>query len=459
MPNLKKIVWGDNLPFPRYWSANATYPYAYITSCPNLEKIENITTINASGCNVNFNGTGKLDYTNILPLIAQYQNSIEVWGLQNEFAGTKIFDYSPNGIITFANIPNGNGSEYSYLFNSDSEAGFTLRFPNWTEGISLSYSNRFGRIEFGENVTSMNYRFWNSTNVSECILPCTTPPTLTSYTAMPAQLRVFVPASAMSDYLADEIWGQHASHLKPIEDPTLVQFCSIPNAASIPDGYTKVEYISNIDGNDNKNCQISNIGYKPQQYSQYLFDFSHKFSHTVSDSNGALMYTNDGNYRDFLITINNADSYPALYRVTSTNTNYPNRMGITLGQRWFFNSKVTGEEFGKRSILKISNKWVEYHGVRHRVDENAGNSNANLALLRYGNNDTLGRQVKIYRFCIFEPIENCNDYDDPTQYEIVRDYVPVMRNSDGVYGLYERLTENFYPSTITAAPFSGPVYE
>ena len=60
---------------------------------------------------------------------------------------------------------------------------------------------------------------------------------------------------------------------------------------------------------------------------------------------------------------------------------------------------------------------------------------------------------------MFEPVSGFTDVDDPNQYEIVRDYIPVMRNSDNKYGLYERLTDTFYPSTIAAAQFSGPTYE
>jgi hypothetical protein len=81
-----------------------------------------------------------------------------------------------------------------------------------------------------------------------------------------------------------------------------------------------------------------------------------------------------------------------------------------------------------------------------------------MTLFRYNNNlGMTSRQVKVYRLCIWEPITEFTDVDDPTQYELVRDYIPVMRNSDGVFGLYERLTDNFYPSTATA--FSGPAYE
>ena len=101
---------------------------------------------------------------------------------------------------------------------------------------------------------------------------------------------------------------------------------------------------------------------------------------------------------------------------------------------------------------------MEYHGLVHQVDENTADSTQNLSLLRYNNNETIGRQIKIYRLCIFEPIANAADYDDPANYEIVRDYIPVMRNSDEVFGLYERLTDNFYSST-TSYPFSGPDYE
>lgn len=109
--------------------------------------------------------------------------------------------------------------------------------------------------------------------------------------------------------------------------------------------------------------------------------------------------------------------------------------------------------------MKFNYHWTEYHGLAHQVDEVSGDATSNLALLRYGNNLTQTRKIKIYRLCMFEPVTEFTDVDDPSQYEIVRDYIPAMRNADGVYGLYERLTGTFYSSTISSAPFSGPAYE
>lgn len=452
--SLKRIVWGDNLPFPNDLSINQDF-----YNCSNLEKIDNLPST-FSGSKVNFGGCSKLVFTNICqPLLDSITNA---WLQANtrRFEGTKFFDYVPNGVVTINGFTGGSPTtEYTYLFTSNSEAGFTMRFPNWTTGVSLSYSSKIGRVELGSDVESMHNRFWYSTDITEWILPCNTPPTLASYTAMNDYTRIFVPGSAMSAYLADSIWSQHAAHLLPIEDSTQVQFCSIPDSCSIPDGYTKVTYISNINGDGVKNCQISNMGYKPKRYSQFLFDFSHKATSVSVDIDYSALLITEANYKDFHLTLYNTDTYPAVYRLTSKNANYPNHMGINLHQKWFFNSHITGESFGQRSILKMNYKWIEYHGLRHRVDEASSDSNTNLAFLRYGNNLSISRQIKLYRFCIFEPIENAADYDDPANYEIVRDYVPAMRNSDGVYGLYERLTDTFYSSTISSAPFSGPTYE
>lgn len=458
MPELKRLVWGTNLPFPK--QSNNTYPLCDLSSCPKLEKIENLPDVfNATNTQITFRYDAALDYSDILPLVEQLTDA----QLSNNFymfADTNIFDYAPNGIAVFVGLrENTSNNALAYCFASNSEAGFTLSFPNWTINPSVQRASRVGKVIFSDSVTSMG-NFSNVCEAEEYILPTATPPTLSTTPTLIDQARIFVPASSLSSYLADASWSQVGAKIKAYIDPSTVQFCSIPAAAPVPANYTKVDYISNIDGDGNKNCQISNIGYVPKRYSQYLFDFAHKHVRDVSNTEAySVLFGSGTGYANALcIVLDSRDTFPRIYRPGSTNpTTRPNPMGMTLYQRWSFNSKVTGETFGKRSTLKLSYKWIEYHGLRHQVDENTGDATENLALLRYNNNEQLGRQVKIYRFCIFEPVANAADYDDPANYEIVRDYIPAMRNSDGVYGLYERLTDTFYPST--RSPFSGPAYE
>lgn len=469
MPNLKKIVWGENLAFPRNYTLNDTYPYLNIKNCPNLETIENIVFNNQYGVNLVCGGTNKLDYSTILPRVETMSIITGKFSTgQRPFEDSNIFDYAQNGIVTFANLPqNESGSELDYLFNSSSEAGFIMRFPNWTKGVSLCRAGNVGRVELNTNVESVTYRFWNNSSITEFILPTTTPPASTvppegsDYEAMNDTVRVFVPEQSMSSYLADEYWNRHAAHLRPIVDTSNVEFCSIPDISPVPTDYSKVEYIKNYTGETPVNCQISDIGYQMKQHTQLLLDFSHEWYQDVSEYDTKECLFNAGGLNtDFYVTISSSDRNPSIYRKTSHSNDYPNRMGLDLNQRWYFNSNVTGEKFGQRSTLKMSDKCIQYHGLIHPVDEMSGDSNANIAFLSNKNSQGIsGRKLKIYRMCMFEPTAGCNDYDDPTQYEIVRDYIPVMRNSDNVFGLYERITDTFYPSTVTAAQFSGPIYE
>ena len=461
MPELKRLVWGSNLPFPK--QSNSNYPKLEFLNCPKLERIENLPdTFNAVNTKVTLDGNVKLDFTNILPLLtqitdSQLENNLAIFG-----SDTKAFDYATNGFIEFPELEsNSSNLALATSFTSGSEYGFTASFPNWTVNPSFQRFYRVGKIIMSDSVTSLG-NFASNCDAEEIILPTTTPPTLSTTPSLIEQARIFVPASSLSSYIADSTWSQVSSKIKAYIDPSTAQFCSIPSVAPVPSDYTKVDYISNIDGDGNKNCQISNIGYVPKRYSQYLFDFAHKHVRDVQYTYdySVLFGSGSGYANDLCIVLDSRDTVPRIYRPRSINEQTrPNPMGITLHQRWSFNSNVTGEKFGQRSTLKLSYKWIEYHGLRHQVDENTGDASENLALLRYNNNENIGRQIKIYRFCIFEPVANAADYDDPANYEIVRDYVPAMRNSDGKFGLYERLTDTFYTSTRSDSPFSGPAYE
>lgn len=460
MPELKRIIWGSNLPFPK--QGDSGYPLCQIINCPKLERIENLPdTFNTENTRVSFSGDGVLDFSNILPLLTQISDS-QLENNHHIFGNTKAFDYAINGFVEFPKlVSNSSNKALMYCFESASEFGFTASFPNWTVNPSFQRFHRVGKIIMSDSVTSLGNFAWNC-EAEEIILPTTTPPTLSTTPSLIEQARIYVPSNALSSYLADASWSQVSSKIKAYIDPSTAQFCSIPSVAPVPSDYTKVDYISNIDGDGNKNCQISNMGYTPKRYSQYLFDLAHKHVRDVSytESLSVLFGSGSGNANDLCIVLDSRDICPRIYRPRSSNEQTrPNPMGITLHQWWSFNSNVTGEKFGQRSTLKLSYKWIEYHGLRHQVDENTGDASENFSLLRYNNNEQIGRQVKIYRFCIFEPVANAADYDDPANYEIVRDYIPAMRNSDGVYGLYERLTDTFYPSTRSDSPFSGPAYE
>ena len=457
---LKKIVWGNNLSFPNQSGKGQSF-----YRCYDLEKIENLPNV-GTGATVSFRECSNLDFSNIYPLVIP--NVDDNWLVDNAyyFYQTKVFDYAPNGVVTFDKITtNPNNRTLRYLLVNNSEAGYIINLPNWTINPTGMGDNRAGKIVFSENVTTMG-NFGLDLAASVIIIPCSTPPTLTATPTTANGARIYVPESSLSLYQSVENWSSLSTNrLRGYKDPSTANFCSIPQSAPVPSDYTKVHYISNINADNTiKNCQISNLEYKPKQYSQYLLDFSHEYDHTASypEDQSCLFYTDDPYTRDFKITIESGeyDRWPVIHRRTSAN-NYTNRMGMVDNQKFFFNSKVTGEAFGQRSVFKWGYYFMEYHGLVHQVDPNTGDSVQNLTFLYYSSNSALPlcRKVKIYRLCIFEPLANCNDYNDSTQYEIVRDYIPVMRNSDGVFGLYERLTDSFYPSTIAGAPFSGPAYE
>lgn len=467
MASLKKVTLGTGFLFP---GNTSEYVNNLFANNANLETIDNFPSTWNPNCTKKclsnwFHNCSKLIFTpNMLSVIQQADNFA---GNSYFFEGTKIYDYAPNATLTFPNITTNTASKtWNYKFMSDlSEGGYVVEFPNWNTYPFANYIGRAGKVVFSDSVTVMGRFAQGSDNTPEFILPTVTPPELT-YAGDPtacAAARIYVPANSLTAYQIAENWSLFANKIKAYKDPStaVATFCSIPDVAPIPTDYTKVHYISNINGDGIKNCQISNLGYIPKMYSQILLDFEHEIlPNATTQDYAALLYTS-GNPKDFCVKLSSSadDRNPYIYRDTSTNTNYPNPMGLPLGQKWYYNSHITGESYGQRSILKFNYHWTEYHGLAHQVDEATGDGTANLMLLRYGNNLNQNRKIKIYRLCMFEPVTGCTDYDDPTQYEIVRDYVPVMRNSDGVYGLYERLTNTFYNSTIAAAPFSGPAYE
>ena len=456
--SLKRLVWGDNLPFPNKSGIEQSF-----RGCSNLEVIENLPSTSFTSV-PSFRDCSKLDFTNIIGPLIDCMSNTEIRNNSYRFYGTKIFDYHPTGIIVISGITsNPDNTNCRYGFISDSVAGYTLSFPNWTVNPNGMGDNKVGKVIFSENTTSLGTFGTDNPYCAAYILPCSTPPTLsTTSIGISGNSRIYVPASSLASYQAAENWSEIA-RVRAFNDPANAQFCSIPDAAPVPSDYTKVHYISNIDGDGIKNSKISNLGYMPKQYCQILLDFEHKFVRAVSDyeSSCSIFNTGDSNidYRINIASANQNESIPLLYRKTSSNANYPNRMGINLSQQWAFNPKITGETFGQRSTLKISHSFLEYHGLAWQKDEETGDSPSNLGILNFNNSENIGRQVKIYRMCMFEPVANASDYDDPSEYEIVRDYIPVMRNSDGKFGLYERLTNTFYTSTIAAAPFSGPAYE
>lgn len=460
MPNLKRLVWGKNLPFP---------PSAFgegdsFGSCPNLEKIENFPTEFAYNTAVGVAGLPKLDFSNILPTLEKMKI---VRAIQYANQNTPLFDYAPNGKVTFTwmNDPQTAPITVNNFFNGmTGEQGVIMEFPNWTYDPSMSWATIIKTVIFSENTTHLS-NFAQSSATIEYIIPCTTPPTLSNSGGNSNWNvhRFYVPAASLEAYKTAENWSAIANKLRAYRDRTNADatFCSIPDVAPVPTDYTKVHYISNIDGTGIKNCQINNIGYIPKRYSQILLDFEHELiPNATQQDNGSILWS-PGNSKGFCIRFSGPpnDNEPSLYRDTSTNVNYPNPMGLTLQQQWFFNSKVTGEKYGQRSVLKMNYHFLEYHNYCHQVDEVTGDATENLMLIRFTNNLTQNRKIKIYRLCMFEPVSGFTDVDDPNQYEIVRDYIPVMRNSDNKYGLYERLTDTFYPSTIAAAQFSGPTYE
>lgn len=467
MPNLKKIVLGEGFRFP---GSTSTSEWVLFADNPELENIENFPVEWNPACTNKllsgyFSNCPKLVFTpNMLSLIQQIEGFA---GNAHFFVGTKIYDFAPNATLIFPNITaNPTKNQWSYKFMSNlSEGGYVVQFPNWTEYPAACYIGNAGKVVFSDNVTVMARFAQGSGAVPEFILPTATPPTL-EYEGDPtgdSVSRIYVPANSLTAYQAAENWSLFANKIKAYKDPSTAAatFCSIPDVAPIPVDYTKVHYISNIDGDGIKNCQISNLGYMPKRYSQILLDFEHEVLSNASGTDYAIILYAGGPYYDFCVKFSSdaGDRNPYIYRQTSVNANYPNPMGLTLHQKWYYNSHITNESYGQRSTLKFNYHWTEYHGLAHQVDEVSGDATSNLALLRHGNNLAQNRKIKIYRLCMFEPVTEFTDVDDPSQYEIVRDYVPAMRNSDGVYGLYERLTETFYPSTITAAQFSGPAYE
>lgn len=441
MNELKTLVWGKSLTFP----GNACYySYCGFVDCYELENIINLPE-NPSGVGTGLGRSWEACFNNCRKLnIIDYPIIFkpEVIG-SNYLSNTHI----RQGIITFPYAT----AIYQRVFYYDDQVckdydlqqGFIVNLPNvkilghgWNFGASL--------INVGDTCETVadlgiqdcrDFRFLG-----------TVPPTKASTRTNYPSARVFVPESALNAYKTATNWNSMASKIKAFKEQPSNYFCTLSNNTNVPSDYTIVSYITN--GETALKCGISSLGYIPKRYSQILLDWEQS---AVRDGNVSTRTVFWSASNEYTIRIENgAYNYnPLIYRPNTTSA-MPNYNAVK-ERSVLFNSYVTGEDFCSRSILKLGNAFIEYHGKSWQWDEAEYDYVNPIAFL----DAMTDRSYKVYRLCMYEPLANCTNYDDSSQYEIVRDYIPVKRNSDGVYGLYERLTNVFYPSTNTY-PFSGP---
>ena len=102
--------------------------------------------------------------------------------------------------------------------------------------------------------------------------------------------------------------------------------------------------------------------------------------------------------------------------------------GMPIGDKWV----VSGTDY--------SDKVVTWDGKTGKLNYNGRTLTTNDATvpgLGWGNRTfkVMGGYMKLYYLKMY------------TDGQLVRDFIPVKRNSDGVYGLLDNITKNFFTTT------------
>lgn len=180
----------------------------------------------------------------------------------------------------------------------------------------------------------------------------------------------------------------------------------------LPSGYREVEYIESS-GN-----QYINTGFKPNQNSRIVFDFfpvsigqTHLFGSRSSNSSS-----------DYFLTLCTGGYYRDDYASSKTVTN------IVPSNRIIIDKNKNIVSFGSQ---KYTHPAATFTGV-YPIALFASNT---------GGNVSYRTSIRLY---------SCKIYDDGV---IVRDFIP-CKNSSDIYGLYDTVDNQFYPSA-TSTPFLG----
>ena len=216
--------------------------------------------------------------------------------------------------------------------------------------------------------------------------------------------------TAFNNYVTEKTAELNANCLNSITvDPSDASY----RGNELPSGFTQIEYL------ESSGSQYINTGIFTDYKTNFEIDFltTNTFS-TTYNANGSGYGYIFGSANDRL----------------SLNT-YPATNG---GELYYFNRAINPYiTSGVRTqISLIGNTFTTSNGTQN-IDR--GSFSASATSLKIFSNATNGScgHVKLYSFKI---------YDDTT---LVRDFVPVMRKSDNILGLYDKVHNQFYTNQGT----------
>lgn len=197
----------------------------------------------------------------------------------------------------------------------------------------------------------------------------------------------------------------------------------------LPEGYTRLRYIRSTD------VQYIDTGVIPTNNTGFDIDYTVYDQLSSNDRTaGALFgarrtYTTDA----FVLTTYSGTPYPKGHFLYGTNNNVDyirNNAGITRAKREqmsFRNGVLTMPD----GTTKTLNPYVEI------------NCPSSICIFALNENGTKAEYstTKLYRFKLYEGTS------------MIRDFVPAFSSSDGVCGLYEKITNTFYPGVTNGTPF------
>ena len=452
--NLKKIRWSSNLPYRPY-----SYQYGDLgfTYCPNLETVENFPQSFDENNTTNIR-SGDFHYNHKLNTI--FLNGIlsEATGIgANAFRQVYNFFSDRNGYVSLSSCTSlGNSAFYEIPTE-----GNILELPSMTD-VNARYNGRvIGKIILNENVTNIKANAFANNELEGIILPATTPPTIENVSAFADSIKcpIYVPAESVETYKAATNWSSTTNNIVDriwaYKDPSTATFCDLPTIAPVPTDYTRMKWIG-TGYSEKLGVEVYNqilLDYAPSKYAHLILDISlprnsNSTGTATGNSQQGCFIGEDG----FVSQSGASGVVLGVSALANSNRMYQSANDGKLNRYWYFNPLITGEDFYERSILKINRSFIQFHGETHQKVEQDNDWTYPISLFGYkasanaGNATNLYRKtyIQLFRFSIYEPKAGTVDYDDVANYELVKDYIPVMRNSDRKYGLWERINGVFF---------------
>lgn len=330
-------------------------------------------------------------------------------------------------LLASVNIPSGVTTIGDNTFRyCGSLTGITIPASVTTIGEgAFKYCSSMETLTIGSGVTSIGEdAFRYNTSLTGITIYAVTPPTIISSFDNTGSCPIYVPSGSVSTYQSS--WPSLASRIQAIPEPTP----PTPPTPPSPSGYTEVEYLENV----SPNLAYINTNFAPNENTRVIADLQYVTSSLHPRAFGCGKWNSVG-------YIFNAEN------------------GITSSGVWKW-------KFGSNN-----NDWIPT-GVatdfnRHTVEINNGVlyiDNVQITsttVSTFQLNDNLGFFGSIYNGTLdgtsvgenmFGKFYSFKIYDNGT---LIRDFVPMVRNSDSKAGMYDTVNDVFYLSPNGAEFVAG----